>query len=92
MDLQKQKTMKLSEKQKEVIRLLRDGWFLGYVDSVIYKSATLYKGSIENWEQVIFIRYTTLKILLEKKLVKQVGKYFTIKKYPLTEKGKTINL
>lgn len=85
--------MKLSEKQKEVIQNMRDGFdTLGYFPRIIGKRAVLYKGGVSKWSAMEYISHKTFQIILKEKLIKKLEVYLGIELYSLTELGKTIEL
>lgn len=73
--------MKLSEKQKEVIRLMRKGYTL-------YKNVTY----VTLWMNVDKVRVTTFFCLVKMGLIKSVGRKRLPQEYALTKLGKTIDL
>lgn len=84
--------MKTTAVQRNVIRLMRKGWMLGYVPRVIGKRGVLYKGTPLNYKKLIYIQWKTFKALENNKLLKYWGKQFEVKLFTLSEIGQTINI
>lgn len=82
------KTIKLSDKQKEVIRLMREGWELA--KSRTFKGRSwLQKNAIGKGGETKYLHRSTFITLYERKLIE--GEYsFPTSKFTLTEIGKTI--
>lgn len=81
--------MKLSEKQKEVIRLMRDGW-IGETAICNNESAYLFKTDIPAWRRNVNLK--VFNNLCKNGLVILMKPNFALLRYHLSEKGKTIEL
>lgn len=82
---------KLSKTQKEVVRLMREGWQVG--KSVgIKPRAWMQNGGIGRGGESKTLNSNTFFALLDKKLIHETAEKYSIKKYDLTDFGKSIEL
>jgi hypothetical protein len=84
-------SIKLSDNQKEVIKLMREGWGLGKSNGLSTRS-WLQKNGIGRGGEAKTISNNTFLSLVKKKLIAQKKYDFPTATYILTELGKTIEL
>lgn len=82
--------MKLSEKQKMVIQLMRDGWQLGF-DRLSNRS-WLQKNGLGRGGETAEVKRSTLQSLRKHELIVNGGHKYPVTQLMLTEKGKSIQL
>lgn len=87
------KTIKLSDAQKEVIRLMREGWELA-ISYGLYSGSWMQSNGIGNGGNSKDVRFNTASALIDKKLIADNGrsKKLSDKYFSLTELGKTIEI
>lgn len=84
--------MKLSEKQKAVIKAMREGWELGKSTSSLSGRAWVQENGIGRGGKSIDMNIRTFLFLRNKQLISSKGYFFPVTRYELTELGKTIQL
>jgi len=85
-------TLKLSNKQKEVIKLMREGWEMGKGTSYFHSAARLQKGGIGCGGDVYKMSLNTFNALVDRLLIVESGRKYPSFIYTLTELGKSIEL
>jgi hypothetical protein len=85
--------IKLSDKQKEVIRLMREGWGTA-ITYGMYAGAWMQKNGIGKGGESKSLRPDTVHRLIDLKLIEDnnESKRYSDKHFSLTELGKTIKL
>jgi hypothetical protein len=86
--------LKLSDKQKEIISLMKEGWEIGQ-EYGYSSSAWMQEGKIGYGGKSINLKFNTVDALKDKKLICEVqreNKRLSLHCYTLTELGKTIEL
>jgi hypothetical protein len=87
------KVVKLSPKQKEVIRLMREGKFI-YALHELHNAKAWVKNNdtFSSWIGVKSIPYRTFEVLWHNGFLNEVKKSFTKSIYTISELGKTIDI
>jgi hypothetical protein len=92
-ELEGEMKLKLNDRQKEVVRLMQNGWDLGSYTKWDYtkQDGVLQKGSIGVGSETKKVHMTTIKSLIKRGfIIRHENKYPSINptKYSLTKKGK----
>lgn len=82
---------KLSQKQSEVIRLMREGWELGHSCKMEGRS-WIQKGGIGKGGNFKNVNSNTFQAIYDRKLIVAIERSFPTHKYALTELGKNCEL